>query len=143
MGSSHCGEVGLGKGRSSSSRKGKKTSTLEKPKQPQRGLGVAQLEKIRLHNQLMAGFHIPSLIKQMGFGESESNDRYFDSQSCVTSRYTMTQNSARMPVTLPLLEQTMEPMRRRHDRSHSTGSMSQNSDSSGSQEPDLELRLSL
>ncbi|GJT69663.1 zinc finger, CCHC-type containing protein [Tanacetum coccineum] len=39
---------------SSSSRKGKK-SHPDKPKQPQRGLGVAQLEKIRLHNQL--GLH--------------------------------------------------------------------------------------
>nr|GEW29556.1 reverse transcriptase domain-containing protein [Tanacetum cinerariifolium] len=38
-------------GGSSSSRKGKK-SHPDKPKQPQRGLGVAQLEKIRLHSQL-------------------------------------------------------------------------------------------
>lgn len=38
----------------SSSRKGKKSNS-DKPKQPQRGLGVAQLEKIRLHSQL--GFH--------------------------------------------------------------------------------------
>lgn len=36
--------------KTSSSRKGKKNS--DKPKQPQRGLGVAQLEKIRLHSQL-------------------------------------------------------------------------------------------
>ncbi|KAH6818250.1 hypothetical protein C2S51_001853 [Perilla frutescens var. frutescens] len=36
---------------SSSSRKGKKNGS-DKPKQPQRGLGVAQLEKIRLHSQL-------------------------------------------------------------------------------------------
>ncbi|XP_071723641.1 protein SPEAR1-like [Rutidosis leptorrhynchoides] len=39
---------------SSSSRKGKKSNS-DKPKQPQRGLGVAQLEKIRLHSQM--GFH--------------------------------------------------------------------------------------
>ena len=40
---------------SSSSKKGKIKGTSnnqEKPKQPQRGLGVAQLEKIRLHTQL-------------------------------------------------------------------------------------------
>lgn len=36
---------------SSSSRKGKKSSS-DKPKQPQRGLGVAQLEKIRLHSEI-------------------------------------------------------------------------------------------
>lgn len=41
-------------GGTSSSRKGKK-SHPDKPKQPQRGLGVAQLEKIRLHSQL--GLH--------------------------------------------------------------------------------------
>ncbi|KAL8136984.1 hypothetical protein V2J09_002985 [Rumex salicifolius] len=39
---------------SSSSRRGKKTAnqSSDKPKQPQRGLGVAQLEKIRLHSQI-------------------------------------------------------------------------------------------
>lgn len=44
---------------SSSSRKGKKNSS-DKPKQPQRGLGVAQLEKIRLHSQLGCTY-LPSL----------------------------------------------------------------------------------
>ncbi|KAK1365367.1 SPOROCYTELESS-like EAR-containing protein 1 [Heracleum sosnowskyi] len=47
---------------SSSSRKGKKKSgnNSEKPKQPQRGLGVAQLEKIRLDSQMAvaAGYNI-------------------------------------------------------------------------------------
>lgn len=61
MGSGYYGELNLGNSErasgsssspsSSSSRKGKKNSS-EKPKQPQRGLGVAQLEKIRLHGQL-------------------------------------------------------------------------------------------
>ncbi|KAK1417340.1 hypothetical protein QVD17_26467 [Tagetes erecta] len=36
---------------SSSSRKSKKSGS-DKPKQPQRGLGVAQLEKIRIHSQM-------------------------------------------------------------------------------------------
>jgi len=58
MESSHFGELGLGNGGSGSSRKGKKSST-DKPKQPQRGLGVAQLEKIRLHNQMAS--YLPSL----------------------------------------------------------------------------------
>lgn len=58
MGSSYFGEPNFGNERascSSSSRKGKKSHNSDKPKQPQRGLGVAQLEKIRLH-----GYH-PSL----------------------------------------------------------------------------------
>jgi len=58
MESSHSGELGLGSGRSRSSRKGKKSST-DKPKQPQRGLGIAQLERIRLHDQMAS--HLPSL----------------------------------------------------------------------------------
>ncbi|KAG6431755.1 hypothetical protein SASPL_109838 [Salvia splendens] len=44
---------------SSSSRKGKKSGS-DKPKQPQRGLGVAQLEKIRLHSQL-GNTYLPSV----------------------------------------------------------------------------------
>ncbi|XP_042410025.1 protein SPEAR1-like [Zingiber officinale] len=46
--------LGSGSRSSSSSRKGKKNSSnsSEKPKQPQRGLGVAQLEKIRLQDQM-------------------------------------------------------------------------------------------
>ncbi|KAL9242337.1 hypothetical protein vseg_016349 [Gypsophila vaccaria] len=35
------------------------SSNLEKPKQPQRGLGVAQLEKIRLHSQMASFGFIP------------------------------------------------------------------------------------
>ncbi|OVA08585.1 hypothetical protein BVC80_209g331 [Macleaya cordata] len=59
MGSSYFGEPSLGNGRSGSSKKGKKSNS-DKPKQPQRGLGVAQLEKIRLHHQMGCSY-IPSL----------------------------------------------------------------------------------
>jgi hypothetical protein len=41
-----------------SCRKGKR-SIYDKPKQPQRGLGVAQLEKLRMQNEIMANY-IPS-----------------------------------------------------------------------------------
>ncbi|KAL3532476.1 hypothetical protein ACH5RR_005997 [Cinchona calisaya] len=56
MGSGYDGEplnLGGGNERSSTSstRKNKKGNS-DKPKQPQRGLGVAQLEKIRLHSQM-------------------------------------------------------------------------------------------
>ncbi|XP_022893395.1 protein SPEAR3-like isoform X2 [Olea europaea var. sylvestris] len=61
MGSNYFGEPNLGNERgSSSSRKGKKSNS-EKPKQPQRGLGVAQLEKIRLHSQ-MGCTYLPSSV---------------------------------------------------------------------------------
>ena len=49
-----------GSGSSSSSRKSKKNNS-DKPKQPQRGLGVAQLEKIRLHGQMGCATYHPSL----------------------------------------------------------------------------------
>lgn len=48
-----------GLGRNGSAKRGKK-STLEKAiKQPQRGLGVAQLEKLRLESQMMASYVSP------------------------------------------------------------------------------------
>nr|QBL95708.1 SPOROCYTELESS-like EAR-containing protein 3 [Carica papaya] len=58
MGSSYYGEPNMGndRGNGGSSRKGKKSNS-EKPKQPQRGLGVAQLEKIRLHGQMASSYH--------------------------------------------------------------------------------------
>ncbi|CAJ1936999.1 unnamed protein product [Sphenostylis stenocarpa] len=62
MDSSYFGKPNFGNERSSasSSRKGKKNNNSDKPKQPQRGLGVAQLEKIRLHSQMACSYH-PSL----------------------------------------------------------------------------------
>ncbi|XP_054782310.1 protein SPEAR3 [Prosopis cineraria] len=68
MGSGYFGELNLGSTErssgssalsSSSTRKGKKNNS-DKPKQPQRGLGVAQLEKIRLHGQIDCGYPPPN-----------------------------------------------------------------------------------
>ncbi|XP_019418425.1 PREDICTED: protein SPEAR3-like [Lupinus angustifolius] len=62
MDSNYFGELNMGNergnGSSNSSRKGKKNNQ-DKPKQPQRGLGVAQLEKIRIHGQIASGYHPP------------------------------------------------------------------------------------
>ncbi|KAL7093619.1 hypothetical protein ACP275_11G050300 [Erythranthe tilingii] len=62
MGSNYYGDGGLSSS-TSSSRKGKKgnnnNNNSDKPKQPQRGLGVAQLEKIRLHTQLGCTTYLP------------------------------------------------------------------------------------
>ncbi|KGN65092.1 protein SPEAR1 [Cucumis sativus] len=68
MGSGYFGEPSLGNNNdrgsgsssssSPSSRRGKKGGSDKQPRQPQRGLGVAQLEKIRLHGEIAsAGFH--------------------------------------------------------------------------------------
>ncbi|XP_059274556.1 protein SPEAR1-like [Lycium ferocissimum] len=67
MGSNYFGELNLGNERSSSSssgssRKSKKNNSEKPNKQPQRGLGVAQLEKIRLHSEMgCANNYLPSL----------------------------------------------------------------------------------
>ncbi|XP_020595282.1 protein SPEAR3-like, partial [Phalaenopsis equestris] len=63
MGSNQHEEFGVGGGRSasSSSRKTKKNSQAKQPKLPQRGLGVAQLEKIRIQSQMMATYNLQSL----------------------------------------------------------------------------------
>ncbi|ONM39339.1 protein SPEAR3 isoform X2 [Zea mays] len=60
-------------GRSSGSRRGKRGGGgggTDRPKQPQRGLGVAQLEKIRLQSEMVEYFHPlgqhPSLIHRTG-----------------------------------------------------------------------------
>ncbi|KAI0496766.1 hypothetical protein KFK09_023090 [Dendrobium nobile] len=63
MESNQHGDFGLGSGRSpSSSSKKKKKNSLEKAlRQPQRGLGVAQLEKIRIQSQMMASYNLQLL----------------------------------------------------------------------------------
>jgi hypothetical protein len=61
-----------GRGRStpssSGSRRGKRGtsggSSVDKPRQPQRGLGVAQLEKIRLQSEMAEYLHHPPLAGQ-------------------------------------------------------------------------------
>ncbi|KVI11584.1 protein SPEAR3-like isoform X1 [Cynara cardunculus var. scolymus] len=165
----------------SSSRKGKKSNS-DKPKQPQRGLGVAQLEKIRLHSQL--GFHPTNLHPQediriptayspsssfsytspsptyntpqgqqnimMGMGELErSNMVYGLSQPSGDPRWNASnpmfeaEHFAQPGITRHLFQIEVEDSLRKKKRSDSMGSSSQNSDSNGSQELDLELRLSL
>lgn len=42
-------------------------------KQPQRGLGVAQLEKIRLHNQMMAAYRSAAAAARMPFGAAPAS----------------------------------------------------------------------
>ncbi|VAH22692.1 protein SPEAR3-like [Triticum dicoccoides] len=61
-----------GRGRSSSSSsgsgsgsgRGKRAAAVDKPRQPQRGLGVAQLEKIRLQAEMAEYQHHPPLVGQ-------------------------------------------------------------------------------
>ncbi|RDX62346.1 Protein SPEAR3 [Mucuna pruriens] len=186
--SSYLGEPNMGNERvsGSSSRKGKKNNQ-DKPKQPQRGLGVAQLEKIRLHGQMAcSGYHPPlhapypsnfnnedprvqtpysSVPSSSSFSYSSSstsyspsygfqpnivmslpeyertNIRYGDSQPTNTARWEHANSTAQ---TRPLLNlYDSQHIETKRHRSGSVGASSQNSESSDTQEPDLELRLSL
>ncbi|PKU83786.1 hypothetical protein MA16_Dca010879 [Dendrobium catenatum] len=191
MGSNQHGEFGLGSGRSSSSsRRGKKTSS-EKPKKPQRGLGVAQLEKIRIQSQLMDNYNMqtlhpsfhsnlimeenmrqtlnfPSSPPSSSFSSSSSSAfgihpnlsvlyeetgsadyRFGDPYSCTSARFLPPDSISNhsypnhlRSVALPLFEDSVEK-RIRPNNCYSAASYSHISDSSDSQELDLELRLSL
>ncbi|RWR82880.1 protein SPEAR3-like protein [Cinnamomum micranthum f. kanehirae] len=127
MGSSYYGDLSLGNGRSGSSRKGKKSNS-EKPKQPQRGLGVAQLEKIRIREQMM------------GLGEGETtNIRHGESQSSVAARWNQYNGipQPQQPVKASMTQQFLRPPMK-----DSTGSSSQTTlDSMDTQELDLDLKL--
>lgn len=202
MGSSYFGEPNLGNERasgssSSSSRKGKKNNS-EKPKQPQRGLGVAQLEKIRLHGQMACAYHPPlhnpfpsnfnnedprmqmgeiaysSIPSSSSFSYSPSstsysasygfqpnivmglpehdktNIRYGDSEPTNIARWGEHGNAILDNLQSPTQSNITRPFLNIHDShdidtKHRSGSVrsGQNSESSDTQELDLELRLSL
>ncbi|KAJ0524071.1 putative SPEAR family protein [Helianthus annuus] len=156
----------------SSSRKGKKSGS-DKPKQPQRGLGVAQLEKIRLHSQMgllpqediriqtayssssSFSYTSPSTASfntlqghhshMMGTGELERTNYVYGESQFASSNpgwdasYAQPAGISRHFFSPELVEDSLRKKIRKDQ--HDSGS--QNSDSNGSQELDLELRLSL
>ncbi|KAI3801937.1 hypothetical protein L1987_30056 [Smallanthus sonchifolius] len=129
----------------SSSRKAKKSNS-NKPKQPKRGLGVAKLEKIRLLND--PGFHLINPYPQMGMSEPErSNMIYGQPQPSSDPRWNentaMFEADAQPEITRRLFQVEVEDSPRKKKMSDSMGSSSRISDSNGSQELDLELRLSI
>ncbi|XP_076938397.1 protein SPEAR1-like [Bidens hawaiensis] len=129
----------------SHSRKGKKSSS-NRPKQPQRGLGVAQLEKTRLRNQV--ALHPINSSPQMSMGELERSNM-IDGLSQPRSNLKGNANNvtfeaehyAQPGITRNLFQAEVEDSLRKAKGSDSMGSTSCISDSSGSQELDLELRL--
>ncbi|KAB2019586.1 hypothetical protein ES319_D07G006700v1 [Gossypium barbadense] len=160
MGSNYYGEANMGNERGGgSSRKSKK----DKAKQPQRGLGVAQLEKIRLNEQMgyHPSFHGPyssnfnqedmrmqhptGYSSMMGLSEYDqrANISYGDSQPSTAASWNPGSGilDAQPNMTRQLLSLHVEDLHPK--KSKSLGSSSQNSESSETQELDLELRLSL
>ncbi|KAK9102769.1 hypothetical protein Sjap_020023 [Stephania japonica] len=208
MGSSYFGEPSLGNARSSSpsgssSRKSKKNNG-DKPRQPQRGLGVAQLEKIRLHNQMNCtylpnssplhdpygsttttglnqgedvmrvqpayssgpsastfsysstpssfGFHQNIMMNSGEMDTPHDHMSYLDPQFSNTARWNHnnvileSQYAAPPNATRQFLSSHIEESgqrNRRQDRSRSMDFSSQHSNSSETQDVDLELKLSL
>ncbi|GMH03318.1 hypothetical protein Nepgr_005157 [Nepenthes gracilis] len=186
------GKGNMGNERSSpgSSRKAKK-SNPEKPKQPQRGLGVAQLERLRIEmnygylpsphapfpsplnqeamrmqaaayaplmqssstsfmpspSQSSSSYHGYHPNAMMGFGDMErGNFGYGESQTrwnpnnVVLHGHQYAQSTMNTSPLLSHFEDSMQN-RRRIDSSEKTGSSSQNSETSETQDLDLELRL--
>ncbi|XP_010467940.1 PREDICTED: protein SPEAR1-like [Camelina sativa] len=180
MGSSFFGRPNMGGSSPSSSsptssssspttRRGKKNGS-EKPKQPQRGLGVAQLEKIRLHGEISCNSfnnYNPSLypqedVRMQGYSsipssspsQSSSPYGFYPNMMMGVHRDQYERANMSWNPSHGILESqhSFEPnITRRflHDdpsstrRSKSLGSGNQNSGSSENQELDLELRLSL
>ncbi|KAH1266599.1 Protein SPEAR1 [Glycine max] len=152
MDSSYFGEPNMGNERvsgsssSSSSRKGKKNNQ-DKSKQPQRGLGVAQLEKIRLHGQMACGGYHPPLHSPYPSNFNNEDPRVQTPYSSVPSSssssfsYSSTSYSPSYGFQ-PNIVDSQHIDTKKH-RSGSRGESSQNSESSDTQEPDSELRLSL
>ncbi|RLN00786.1 uncharacterized protein C2845_PM06G01910 [Panicum miliaceum] len=150
-----------GRGRSSGSRKGKRggNSSSDKPRQPQRGLGVAQLEKIRIQSEMAEYLHHPlgqpppihrtGSFNLMAYGERSGDIRYgaFQTNPIIRSpnyhgamygseavHYSHPNN-----VTLPLFEPDHEEsvcLNRPYDLNQSVDSSSLDE-----QEVDLELKL--
>ncbi|KAJ3670754.1 hypothetical protein LUZ60_008180 [Juncus effusus] len=160
-------------GSPSSSKRGKR----DKQRQPQRGLGVAQLEKIRIQSE-MAEYNLPSI--QSPFSNLNMSDTMITtSVSLAPSSIFAVRPNITMPldgrdtfysqaqttsptvrplagtpsniyppnicshptVTLPLFEGEREDYMRYHGRRWSTDTNSQKSDSSETQDLDLELKL--
>ncbi|KAL0803085.1 hypothetical protein Bca101_058261 [Brassica carinata] len=120
---------------SPATRRGKKNGS-EKPKQPQRGLGVAQLEKIRLHSEMSCN----SFNKYNPFLHPQEDVRGYPSipSSSPSFTYSLSTPTSASSGFYPNM---MEPSFTRRNKSLGWGT--QNSGSSDSQELDLELRLSL
>ncbi|XP_019052917.1 PREDICTED: protein SPEAR1 isoform X3 [Nelumbo nucifera] len=151
MDGSYFGEPSLGHGRSGSSRKGKKSNS-DKPRQPQRGLGVAQLEKIRLYNQMgssyFPSFHSPCYTNLNQLEEDVRMGTTYSSIPSSSSFLSYSQSSSSSLVFHPNMTQLglgeMETIETRYGDSDSQyGTMARWNHSSGSFETQDTMQPSL
>ncbi|KAK1290192.1 hypothetical protein QJS10_CPB18g01090 [Acorus calamus] len=172
MNSNSCNGESSGLGSSSSSggrsgsTKNRKNNYSGKPRQPQRGLGVAQLEQIRLHNQLGCGGggFLPSLNSSLHFSLNKMNFvdiqrqeiRLGEYHSIYTSRWNQIDTTISEPRPIENnhhvhlgaspsnpFKDSMYKKRRKDLFSDSKGWSNKNCNPSDLQELDLDLKLSL
>ncbi|KAH7851182.1 hypothetical protein Vadar_008310 [Vaccinium darrowii] len=146
MGSSYFGVTNPGNERSS--RKGKKSSGTNvnmnaennKPKNPQRGLGVAQLEKIRLHTQMASTYSsTPALTQEDVKMQTQGHPSVVLPSSLPYAPSSTSSSSYGFHVPQNIMDLVQK--RRHKGWCDSIGASSQNAQTSDSQELDLELRL--
>ncbi|XP_078175038.1 protein SPEAR1-like [Carex rostrata] len=147
-------------GKTGSCKKGKR-SISDKPKQPQRGLGVAQLEKIRMQNEIMANY-IPSCQPpyqngfEIGYVDASRRDSLYGGSHQRTAIRSSVHGEAvsfshnvigQQNEALPLFAQSLEDsMQWKTNYNYQASSMYYHcyqDSSKENQEVDLELRLAL
>ncbi|TVU20340.1 hypothetical protein EJB05_36545, partial [Eragrostis curvula] len=133
-----------GRGRSSSSRKGKRTgnSSSDKPRQPQRGLGVAQLEKIRIESEMAEYLrhplgHRPSIHRTGSFNLEDVRLAHSLPSSPSSSFHANIGVSSSYPIHRPNLAESIS-LKRQHDINQMADPLNSDDDQ---QEVDLELKL--
>ncbi|CAL9778182.1 unnamed protein product [Musa acuminata subsp. burmannicoides] len=154
--------LGLGSGRCGSSKRGRRSNS-EKAKRPQRGLGVAQLEKIRLQGQLNQHVSIHNNLCMEEYDDDDGkrniidcNEHWFD-----TIRYVIyfdyiyfsvilllvssdRRSRSNVPlVTLPLIEQLLEQSIKDYSTQKKHSIIHKYDPNEAVEELDLELKLSL
>ncbi|XP_064940688.1 uncharacterized protein LOC135649342 [Musa acuminata AAA Group] len=132
--------LGLGSGRCGSSKRGRRSNS-EKAKRPQRGLGVAQLEKIRLQGQLNQHVSIHNNLCMEEYDDDgkrniiDCDEHWFD---------TIRRSRSNVPlVTLPLIEQLLEQSIKDYSTQKKHSIIHKYDPNEAVEELDLELKLSL
>ncbi|KAJ8458558.1 hypothetical protein OPV22_031484 [Ensete ventricosum] len=129
--------LGMGSGRCGTSKRGRKSNS-EKAKQPQRGLGVAQLEKIRLQSQMNQHVSIHNNLYMEEYDDDD--DRKINIINC--DKHWRLRSDVPL-VTLPLIERLIEQsIKDSTQKKHSIVHHKYDSNETV-EELDLELRLSL
>ncbi|CAL9040889.1 unnamed protein product [Musa banksii] len=136
--------LGLGSGRCGSSKRGRRSNS-EKAKRPQRGLGVAQLEKIRLQGQLNQHVSIHNNLCMEEYDDDGKRNIIDCDEHCDFTIVSSDRRSrSNVPlVTLPLIEQLLEQSIKDYSTQKKHSIIHKYDPNEAVEELDLELKLSL